>query len=438
MTGSSSDAGATPPRLIAVGADHRTAAPELRQRMFVAEAEIDEFLAVLNRAGIDQALLLSTCDRIEVHAAHRDPQSATDAIAGVLGGRVGMSAAAIRGQLATHHGDAALRRMFAVAASLESQVIGEPQVLGQVKDAHQRAEAKGMIGPELAAALRAAYAAAKRVRSETAIAERPVSLAAAAVELARDVHGELQRCACLLLGPGEMGELMIEHLRAGGLKRLVVAGVNPARVAEVARALSAPATPIDRLADALAEADIVVAAEGAGRFAITAELAESALRRRRRVPIFFVDLGVPADVDPAVERLDGAFRYDLDDLERMTMAGRATREAEAAAAWRIVEEELAGFVRGRAERKAVPAIVALRRHFEAARAQALLQAGGDAGRATELLINRLLHAPSEALRRMAAEAASDTAAAERLLAELFQAPDSDTSGAPAGDKEDRR
>ncbi|HJS33692.1 MAG TPA: glutamyl-tRNA reductase [Alphaproteobacteria bacterium] len=438
MAGSVHEPGAAPPRFVAVGADHRTAAPALRDRIFVADGEIDEFLSGLGRAGVDQALLLSTCDRIEVHAAHPDPRSAIEAIAGALAVRAGMSAAAIRSQLAIHQDDAALRRMFSIAASLESQVIGEPQVLGQVKDAHRRAESMRMIGPELAAALQAAYAAAKRVRSETAIAERPVSLAAAAVELARDVHGELQRCACLLLGPGEMGELMIEHLRAGGLNRLAVAGANPARAAEVARALSAPATPIARLADALAEADIVVAAESAGQFAITADVAETALRRRRRAPIFFIDLGVPADVDPAVERLDGAFRYDLDDLERMTMAGRATREAEAVAAWRILEEELAGFARGRAERKAVPAIVALRRHFEAARAQALLQAGGDAGRATELLVNRLLHAPSEALRRLAVEAAGDAAAAERLLAELFQPPKSDTSGAPVGDKEDQR
>ncbi len=438
MPGPAQDAGTPPARLVTVGIDHRTAAPTVRDRIFVADAEIDEVLAALNRAGIGQALLLSTCDRIEVHAAHADPPTASDAIAGVLAARAGVTAAMIRRQLAIHSDDAALRRMFAIAASLESQVIGEPQILGQVKDAHRRAESSGMIGPELAAALQAAYVAAKRVRSETAIAERPVSLAAAAVELARDVHGELQRCACLLLGPGEMGELMIEHLRAGGLKRLTVACANAARAAEASRALSAPAAPIARLADTLAEADIVVTAESAGVFAITADIAEAALRRRRRAPIFFIDLGVPADVDPAVERLEGAFRYDLDDLEPMTRAGRATRGAEAAAAWRIVEDELARFARGRAERRAVPAIVALRQHFEAARAQALVQAGGDAVRATELLINRLLHAPSEALRRLAAEAAGDAAAAERLLADLFGLPDSDTSGAPAGEEEDRR
>jgi glutamyl-tRNA reductase len=430
-------------RLVVIGADHRSSAQGLRDRLFLEEGDFADFLAALKRAGLAQAIVLSTCDRVEVQAAHENPDAVAPAIAAALGARASVPSGEIMRALYVLRDDAALRRIFGVAASLESQIVGEPQVLGQVKEAHRRAQAAGLMGPELEASLKAAYAAAKRVRSETAIAERPVSLASAAVQLARDVHGELARCTGLLVGAGDMGELLIEYLKRGGLRHLVVTGANAIRAADMARGLAGHVAPFARLADALSEADIVVTAAGTGEFAITAQMTEAALRRRRRVPIFFIDLGVPADVEPAVERLDGAFRYDLDDLERLATSGRATREAEAAAAWAIVEDEIAAFLRARAERVAVPAIMALRHRFEAARARALADAGGDPARATELLVNRLLHAPSEALRRLAAGAsAEDRARAERLLAELFRLdewndrPSAPTNPSPTNEEKD--
>ena len=396
----------------------------MRDRLFLEDGDFADFFAALKRAGLAQAIVLSTCDRIEVQAAHENPDAVAPAIAAALGARAALPSSELVHALYILNDDAALRRIFGVAASLESQIVGEPQVLGQVKEAHRRAQAAGLMGPELEASLQAAYGAAKRVRSETAIAERPVSLASAAVQLARDVHGDLARCTGLLVGAGDMGELMIEYLNSGGLRRVVITGPNALRAADLARGLKAHVAPFVGLADAVAQADIVVTAAGTGEFSITAPMAEAALRRRRRVPIFFIDLGVPADVEPAVERIDGAFRYDLDDLERMATSGRATREAEAAAAWAIVEDEIAAFLRARAERTAVPAITTLRHRFEAARARALADAGGDSARATELLVNRLLHAPSEALRRLAASASpAERARAERLLAELFRLDD---------------
>jgi glutamyl-tRNA reductase len=386
-------AGARP---FAAGLDHRSSPLELRDRVFVPEAELPGFHAELRRAGIEQAIVLSTCDRIEVQGVHPDPAAAVEAVT---------------------------RRIFGVAAALESQVLGEPQVLGQVKAAHQVAQAARLMGPELEQILQAAYGAAKRTRSETAVGQRPVTLASAAIQLARDVHGDIARCGGVLVGAGDLGELLMEQLKSAGLRSLAVTGPHPLRAEETARRLACHVFPFDGLETRLADADIVVTALGSGAHVVTAPMMERVMARRRRRPVFIVDLGVPADVDPAVEPLDGVFRYDLDDLEHVTMSGRASRGAAAADAWAIVEQELAAFGRARAERDAVPAVVALRRHFEAVRAQVLRQADGDAARATELLVNRLLHDPSEVLRRIASgEAAgvADTAAVAKIVAALFR------------------
>jgi glutamyl-tRNA reductase len=409
-------------RPVVVGFTHRTATQDMLDRLFVADGEMNGFLADLRAAGLTQSIVLSTCDRVEVQGAASDPAAFARTVLSVLAKCRGLDAETLGPHVQFVEGDEALKQIFAVAAALDSQVIGEPQVLGQVKEAHRRSRDAGLIGPELDAALQAAYGAAKRARSETALGERPVTLASAAVQVARDVHGELAGCAALLVGPGDMGELLIEHFRGAGLKRLTVTGPNPARSEALARQLDCHVAAFDTLRDALAPADIVITAAGGGRFIIDAPMVEKALRLRRRRAMLLLDLGVPADIDPAIEPLDGAFRYDLDDLEHVAMSGRASRETAAAEAWAIVEAELAAFQRERAGRTAAPAITALRRHFEAQRARVLIEAGGDAVRATELLINRLLHEPSEVLRRLAADAAADPATrreAERFLHELF-------------------
>lgn len=419
----------TPVRLFAAGFDHRSSTATLRDRVFIPDEEIPGVLAALRQAGIDQAIVLSTCDRIEVQGAHCDPEAASASVLRLLGRRTDGPESAVLAQGYALFDAAALRRIFGVAAALESQVIGEPQVLGQVKAADQRARAAHMMGPELGAALQAAYTAAKRTRAETSVGQRPVTLASAAVQLARDVHGDLARCSGLLIGPGEMGELMVEHLRAGGLRMLAVTGPHTARVEDCARRLTCHVVGFADMEIPLANADIVIAALGSGRHLVTPALMDRVLAVRRHRPVFIIDLGIPADVDPKVERLDGVFRYDLDDLERVTMSGRASRNAAAEEAWAIVDQELALFARDQAERNAAPVITALRRHFEIVRAGALRQAGGDADRATELLINRLLHDPSEALRAIAAEGTGRDAA-ERLVAKLFRLDERDAGPPP--------
>jgi len=426
-------AGASEARLFAAGLDHRSSALELRDRIFIAEDELPGFHAELRRAGIAQAIVLSTCDRIEVLGAHADPSAAAAAVVGLLAGRAGMPS--LHGHAYALIDGAALRRIFGVAAALESQVLGEPQVLGQVKAAHQTAQAAKLMGPELDRVLQAAYGAAKRTRNETAIGQRPVTLASAAIQLARDVHGDLSRGAGLLVGSGELGELLMEQLKSAGLRSLAVTGPHRLRAEETARRLACHVFSFDGLETRLVDADIVVTALGSGKHVISASAMERVMVRRRRRPVFIVDLGVPADVEPAVEPLDGVFRYDLDDLEHVTMTGRASRGAAAADAWAILEQEIAAFTRSRAERDAVPALVALRRHFEAVRAQVLRQSNGDAARATELLVNRLLHDPSEMLRQIASGEAGDPAdseAAARIVAALFRLDE-----APGGEEEKR-
>ncbi len=410
------------PPLVLVGANHRSASLALRERLLVEEAEFGVVFERLRAAGIGQALLLSTCDRVEVHAIHDDAGAAAAAITGVLAERAGLDAAALAADLYTREGEAAVRHLFAIVSSLDSLVIGEPHVLGQVKASHRAAQAAGMIGGELDTLLQAAYGVAKRVRSETSIGERPVSIAAAAVEVAREIHGDLGARGGLLIGLGEMGELVAGKLREAGLGRLLVTHRTSARAESLARRLDANVVPFEPLAEALAAADVVVTGVGLGTYVVTRELVREALRRRRQRPVFVIDLAVPRDADPEIDRLDGVFLYDTGDLEGVAQAGLAEREAASAEAWRLVEEGIAGFRRGRSMRAATPAVSALRARFEAARAEVLAGAhGADAAEATRLLVNRLLHEPSEALRALAADVgAEEREAVEQALTRLFR------------------
>jgi len=380
-----------------IGGNHRNWTGSVRDRLFTEPGEVPAVLEGLKAAGLSQALWLATCDRVEVVAAHPRPADAALAVAGLMARRAGLDFGELAGQLLTLTGLEAVRHVFAVASSLESQVVGEPQVLGQVKAAYRLAVAAKLAGPELDALMRAAFAVAKRVRTETVISERPTSIAAAAVDIARDLHGDLGKRRGLLIGLGDMGIMMAEQLRQAGLGALTVA-------------------------------DIVVTAVGLGRYILTSGAVTAALRLRRRRPVFIIDAALPTDVEPAVGDIDAAFVYDLSDLERVALQGRVSREAAAAAAWELVEQAVAGFVQDRAARAATPIVAALRRHFDGERRRVLVDAGGlGAEEATRRLVNRLLHQPCEQLRQLAAESGgcglAERAAAERLLRTLFRLDD---------------
>lgn len=419
MTNSSGDA----PPLVIVGLHHRSSPAELRQRFGAVEADLDGALEALRAAGLGEAVLIATCDRIEL--VSHDPRAA-EKFAPVIAARAALAPGAVAAALQRFAGEAALRHLFAVASALDSTLVGEPHVLGQVRAAHRVAGEMGLVGPALEGVFIGAFACARRVRRETAIAEGPQSIAASALDLARGIHGDLDRCAALLIGPTEMGELMAEQFRRAGLARLVVCG--PAeRARPASERLASNHAPLEALEAELVPADIVISALATGRTVLTAPLVQAALRKRPVRPIFVIDAALPADADPAVNALDGVFLYDLADLERAALAGRARRDEAVASAWRIVDEELAAFRARTAARRAVPAVVALRRHFERLRADVMAERGLDAEAATRLLVNRLLHAPSEVLRDLAVRE-GDAEAGEALLRRLFRLDDEEDEG----------
>ena len=417
---------------LVIGANHRSASLTLRDRLFVEDEAAPEFLTRLRDVGIGQAMVMSTCDRVEVQAIDDDHVSAGRRIAEIMAAHGELTPSDLDGQLYAKLGADAVRHIFTVAASLDSLVIGEPHVFGQMKASHRLARDVGMSGGELEAVLQAAYSTAKRVRTKTAVGERPVSIASAATELARQLHGDLGGRSALLIGTGDMGQSIVESLVAGGLGNVVVVHPTESRAEAVARSLGCHVGGFADLDDLLARSDIAVAAIGGRRHVLTADMVGTALKARRSRPMFVVDAGIPGDVEPPVDRLDDAFLYDLDDLEGVAMEGRALREGEAAAAHRIVEDELGKFLRDRAERAAAPAVTALRQRFEAIRLQALEDSGGDAEKATRLLVNRLLHTPSEALRSLAGSDAGeeDLEAAAQLLRRLFPTDDGNPDGTP--------
>ena len=405
---------------LAVGVNHRSASLDLRERLFVTEQELPAFYETMRSAGIDEAMLLSTCDRVELHVAHDDPDTAAATVRAHLDARAGAS---VEPSLYVKRGDDALRQLFAVAASLDSLIVGEPQVLGQVKESHRRAAKHDMIGPLLDRRLQAAYAAAKRVRTETAIGERPVSIASAAVEIARDIHGDLGRVSGLMIGAGEAGELIAERMLNHGLSRLGLTHRARAMAGPVAQRLNADLHDMANLADDLVGADIVILAVGTGGHVLGHGDLRQALKRRRNRPIFVVDAAVPAEADPAIDRLDDVFLYGLDDLERIALAGRAGRAGEAEAAWAIVDESLVAFQHDRDQRRATPAVAALRSRFETIRQELLAELGGvESDEATRRLVGRLLHDPSEALRELAAHDPKAAEHADVVLKALFRLP----------------
>ena len=420
MAGVTPDAAVNPAAsLLSIGLYDDSVGGELGARLFTDEPESTAYNRRLSEAAVRDAFVLATCERIEVFAIELDGDVAPTLL-DALAAETGIPVPSLRDQARIRRGEDALAHLFAVAAALESQVVGEPQILGQVRESHRQAADLGLVGPGLDACVQAAYAAAKRVRTETDVGRYPVSIASAALLVARDVHGDLTHCTALLVGLGEMGEFMGGELKAAGVRELAV--IHPAlrRAQSAAQRLGAHYRPWEELDDALAASDIVVGALGAGRFSVTARQAERALRARRRAPIYFIDAAVPLDIEPQVNALDAAFVYDLEDLERLALKGRDSRQQALQAARKILGEELERFARRHAERGAVPAVVALRQHFEAARADVLAGGARDAQEATRRLINRLLHDPTLALREAAEDAGRGDGALYAALKTLFR------------------
>lgn len=407
-------------KLLVAGLTHRTASPALRDLLFREEPPLASLLRELKAQGLDEVVLLATCDRFELVAT--GDKVSGDAALTALSEKLGASGEEFLESSRVIDGEAALSHLYAVASSLDSQVVGEPQVLGQVKAAARAAEAAGTYGPVLDRCLQAAYAAAKKIRNESAIGEESVSLAMTALKTAEGLHGELSKISILLLGLGDLGELLCQSFRDAGARQIEVLHSSKVRTGQAAARLGGNLRAPEELAEALERADVVIAAWGAGRYQVSKEDVKAALKARRRRPILLFDLSVPSDLDPAIDELDDAFLYRLDDLERLALSGAEKREAAAKAAWEVLDRELAATLRQAAERDAVPALKALRERAESLRREVLASGKLDSEEATRLLLARLLHEPSEALRQAAAEG-EDLEAALRRLFRLDQKKD---------------
>ena len=400
--------------LFVVGLSWRTAPVAVREHLAFPDDELGHVLAdVRSAAGVAEAMLLSTCNRVEVYGAAA-PAEGARAVAEVERALLGRRSAPVevKRALYEHVGAPAIDHVFRVAAALDSLVVGEAQILGQLKEAYARAHASGAAGPILARCLERAWSAAKRVRSETAIAKGAANVSSVAVELAARVFGDLAGKQVLVIGAGKMSTLAARHLKAAGVSGLVVTNRSPERAAQLAAALGATARAWGELPELLAKADVVISSTGARQPILTTALMKKVAKARRWRPVVIVDIAVPRDAEPAIGDEDGVYLFDIDDLERVVAANLAERSKAAAAAGRIVDTEVAHFHAWLRAQKVVPTIRALRDHFgqvgaaEADKLIALLAkkelgaAERDAAirRSIELVIAKLLHHPQMALK----------------------------------------
>jgi glutamyl-tRNA reductase len=436
--------------VLLLGMSHRTASVELRER-FAVDDPTPALTKLVASPEIDEAVLLSTCNRVELVVWTREPEAARLRLRSFFERELPAEGAPVRpaeldAALYELLDGAAVRHVLRVACAIDSLVVGEPQILGQVKDAYRVALACGACGPILGRLYPRAFATAKRVRNETRLAERPVSVARVAVELARQIFESLADKSALLVGAGDMIELALEALRRHGLAGVRVANRTPARAAALAARFGASAHGLDELPALLHRSDLVLTCIGGERPLLTLPLLREALRERGHRPLFAIDIGVPRNVDPAVNQLDNVYLYDLDDLVAVAEANAQERQAEAERAEAIVAAEQQRFEGWLGALAAVPTIRALRaraeeiRRRELERALAGLALDAKAAATVEALtrgiVNKLLHAPLSRLREeLEGEAGLAHLEAARALFALDEPEAGAEPDADAGDGE---
>lgn len=324
-----------------IGLNHRTAGVDVRERFALTDFCSPEQWAVPCTDGVSETVILSTCNRVEILAcgARQTPDHVMHHWAKARGQEV----EALDPYVYKHKGIDAIRHLFTVASSLDSMVLGEPQILGQLKGAYRKAVSSNSTGVILNRLVHKAFSVAKRVRTETAVASSAVSISYAAVELAKRIFGNMQNHTALLLGAGEMAELAATHLLQAGVKRILVANRTLARGEELAAQMGGIAIPFESLFDRLEDVDIVITSTGSPEPVIRAKDIREVLRRRKQSPMFFIDIAVPRDIDPDVNGLDNVYLYDIDDLKEVVEENLANRRDEAVKATNIVEEEVQTF-----------------------------------------------------------------------------------------------
>ncbi len=396
--------------LFVAGLNHVSSPVEIREQLAIDDDKLREVLRDVQGTGVLRELvMLSTCNRVEVYGVADVPSEARAVAFRHLCSLRGIDPARIEPLIYTRLGPDAVRHLFRVVASLDSLVIGEPQIAGQVKDAFAVAQAAETVGPTLHTLFTQAFAVSKKVRTDTEIARHAVSVSFAAVELAKKIFAELTGKAVLLIGAGEMGQLAARHLVEQGAFPIYVANRTWARAQDLARTLSGTAVPFDGVVDAMMAADIVITSTGSPQPIVLMETVQRVMHERRTRPLFFIDIAVPRDVEATVNTLDNVYCYDIDDLKQVVDANLRERQREAQRAEALVEREVGKFMLRLRDVEVVPTIVSLRERLEDIRlgeVQKALSRLSDPAPETRAamealssaIVNKILHTPITKLR----------------------------------------
>jgi glutamyl-tRNA reductase len=397
--------------LVLLGVSHRTAPVELRERLDFSSRDLGAAVESLaTRSSAAESVVLSTCNRSEVYVASTAPAHVRDEIIQFLTEYHQLPADAFAPHLFSFSDAEAAKHLFRVAAGLDSLVVGEPQILGQVKDAFQAASERRCAGPVLTKLFHWSFAVGKRVRTETAVGEGAVSISFAAVALARKIFGRLSGRRVLVVGAGEISTLTAQHLRAHGVGEIVITSRTASHAETLATAVGGRTLPWEQLGTALGSADIVLTATGSQRPIITrADVA--AATDRRRDPLFIIDVAVPRDVDGTVVEIEKVFLYNVDDLQTVVQENMSRRVAEIERAEQIVAEEVGRFTAWQRSRGAIPTVVALRERFDSIRRAELQRLEGKLAnlppetralfdQMTRLIVDKLLIEPTEQLKAL--------------------------------------
>ena len=424
--------------LILLGINHKTAPIELRERVAIPRDGLAEAARSLTDiSGVSEAIILSTCNRVEILTAADSP---TVDIAGFLHRHFSVDPALLRPHLYEYRDREAIRHLFRVAASLDSMVVGEPQILGQVKEAYTVAREAGTVSSQLEPLLQSAFAAAKKVRTETEIGSTTVSIASIAVDLAQKIFGSLAGKKVFLIGAGKMSELAARHLIRHGASTIFVSNRTEERAIRMVEQFADAAVvrvvpqviPWDQMRQAVSQADIVITSTGAAQPIFRKEDGQAFLHKRKNRPMCFIDIAVPRDVDPEMNRLEGIFLYDIDDLQSVAAANMAERSREADDAEAVIAVEVERYHLKLRAVNVAPAIVGLQRRAEELRQAELRRVQARLGNLTveqaaavealsRGLMNKFLHAPMQALKQAARD--EDAARIEAIRATFALEPD---------------
>lgn len=397
-------------KTIVIGLNHKTADVDTREKLAFNGPKLEEgLLRIKDLPEIKEAVVISTCNRVEIYLNANDTDKAYEKIKEFFTEFHGIPRESLDRSLYCYDDKKSIRHIFRVASSLDSMVVGEPQILGQLKDAFEFALGKKTTGVLLNKLFKKAISVAKRVRTETRIAENAVSISFAAVELAKKIFGSLSEKSFMLLGAGEMAELAAKHIINNGVKTIVVANRTYERGCELAKEFNGRAIPFDDFLREMAHSDILICSTGAQNYVLSKAQMQKVMKERKNRPVFIIDISVPRNIDPEINDMNNVYLYDVDDLQGVVDSNITERKKEAEKAEGIVEEEIETFTRWISSLDAVPAVVALREKAESIKNEEferLINRMPDIGdkerKAIEhmanSIINKLIHAPTIALK----------------------------------------